>query len=350
MDLSYNVLIVDDVSENIKVAMNILRENNYTFSFATNGNQALEIVKIKKFDLILLDIMMPNLSGFDVIKILKKDEDTRDIPVIFLSAKSDVDSLAKGFELGAVDYITKPFHPSELLARVANHLELYRLRETLKQNNSNLNIKIKKSQDRLIGELELNQKEVIHLLTELMASTSDETGKHLNRVAEYSKLLATLHSSISDEEADIIYDASKLHDIGKITIHQDILHKEGKLSEKEFDEMKNHTTNAYNILKNSKRALANAACIIAHQHHEKYNGLGYPQGLKGEDIHIYGRIVAIADVLDALTHVRVYKKAWTFEEASNYIIEHSGTQFDPYLIEIFKDNIDKFKEILELVE
>ncbi len=350
MNLSYNVLIVDDVSENIKVAMNILRENNYTFSFATNGNQALEIVKTKDFDLILLDIMMPDLSGFDVIEILKKDEATRDIPVIFLSAKSDVDSLAKGFELGAVDYITKPFHPSELLSRVANHLELYRLRETLKQNNSNLNIKMKKSQDRLIGELELNQKEVIYLLTELMASTSDETGRHLKRVAEYSKLLATLHSSITDDEAQIIYDASVLHDIGKITIHPDILYKEGKLNEEEFNKMKDHTTNAYNILKNSKRALSNAACIIAHQHHEKYNGLGYPQGLKGEEIHIYGRIVAIADVLDALTHVRVYKKAWSFEEASIYIIEHSGTQFDPYLIEIFKDNIDKFKEILELVE
>ncbi len=348
MNLTYNILIVDDVSENIKVAMNILRENNYTFSFATNGMQALEIVKTKSFDLILLDIMMPELSGYDVIKILKEDVETKEIPVIFLTAKADVDSLAKGFELGAADYITKPFHSSELLARVANHLELYHARETLKQTNKNLNVKIKKSEERFLSELESNQKEVIYLLSELMAITSDETSKHLRRVAEYSKLLATLHNSISDDEAFIIYDASALHDIGKITIPHHILHKEGRLNEEEFSIMKEHTTNAYNVFCKSKRKLTNATCTIAHQHHEKWDGSGYPQGLKGEDIHIYGRIVAIADVLDALTSDRVYKKAWSFENASEYILRHSKTQFDPYLIELFRDNIDKFKQIFEM--
>ncbi len=203
---------------------------------------------------------------------------------------------------------------------------------------------------RLLGELELNQKEIIHLLTELMASTSDETGRHLKRVSLYSKLLANLHNSISEDEAETIYDASVLHDIGKITIPHNILHKADKLNDEEFNIMQTHTTNAYNILKNSRRKLTYAACVIAHQHHEKWNGLGYPQELKGEEIHIYARIVSLADVLDALTHERVYKKAWSFDEAYHYIIEHSGTQFDPYLVEIFRDNSDKFKEILESVK
>ncbi|MCW8838996.1 MAG: response regulator [Thiovulaceae bacterium] len=348
MDLSYDVLIVDDVAENLKVAMNILRENNYNFSFATNGNEALDIVKKKKFDLILLDIMMPELSGFDVIEALKNDTDLKDIPVIFLTAKADIDSLAKGFELGGVDYITKPFHPLELLSRVSTHLELYKSRKILQQNNLNLNIKIKESENRLLSELESSQKEVIFLLTELMESTSDETGKHIKRVAKYSKLLAELHESLTHEDANLLYDASPLHDIGKITIPHDILHKPGRLTEEEFEVMKSHTTTAHNILKNSSRELIKTADIIAHQHHEKWNGNGYPQGLKGDEIHIFGRIVALADVLDALTHKRVYKDSWTFEKATQYIIEHKGTQFDPYLVELFEANLDEFEKIVNL--
>ncbi len=345
MDLSYDVLIVDDVSDNIKVAMNILNENNYNFSFATNGKQALEIIKEKNFDLILLDIMMPELNGFDVCSTLKSNPLTQDIPIIFVTAKADIDSLSKGFELGAVDYITKPFHPAELLSRVSTHLELYRAKKILKQNNLDLNVKIKQNEYRLLSELESSQKEIIYILTELMESTSDETGKHIKRVAEFSKLLATLHESISDEEAQTIYDASPMHDIGKITIDQEVLHKPSRLTEDEFNAMKLHTTNAHKLLSKSKRKLIQAADIIAHQHHEKWNGKGYPQGLKGEEIHIYGRIVALADVVDALTHKRVYKESWSFDEAARYIIEHKGTQFDPYLVELFENNLDLFRKI-----
>lgn len=345
MDLSYNILIVDDVSDNIKVAMNILKEDNYNFSFAMNGNEAIEIVKSKKFDLILLDIMMPELNGFGVIKTLKNDSLTKDIPIIFLTAKADIDSITEGFRLGAVDYITKPFHSSELISRVSTHLELYRAKKVLEQNNLDLNVKIKYNEDRLLSELESSQKEIIYILTELVESTSDETGKHIKRVAEFSKLLATLHESISDEDAELIYDASPMHDIGKITIDQEMLHKPSRLSEDEFNAMKLHTTNAHNLLKKSKRKLIQAADIIAHQHHEKWNGKGYPQGLKGEEIHIYGRIVALADVVDALTHKRVYKESWSFDEATKYIIEHKGTQFDPYLVELFENNLELFRKI-----
>ncbi len=347
MDLSCNILIVDDVSDNIKVAMNILKENNYNFSFAMDGKQALKVVKTKDFDLILLDIMMPEFNGFDVIKVLKTNCKTKEIPVIFLTAKADIDSMTKGFELGGIDYITKPFHPAELISRVATHLELYLSKKILKQNNLDLNVKIKQNEQRYLTELETSQIELIHTLTELMESTSDETGRHIKRVADLSKLLASLHKSVSDEEANEIYNASPMHDIGKITIDKEILEKPSKLTESEFCAMKKHTTNAHHFLKRSKRKLIKAADIIAYQHHEKWNGSGYPQGLKGEEIHIYGRIVALADVLDALTHKRVYKESWSFEEARKYIVEHKGTQFDPYLIEIFEENIESFRKIIE---
>ena len=347
MNFTYEILIVDDVGANINVAMNILREGNYNFSFATNGRQAIEIIEDRAFDLILLDIMMPDLNGYDVCKILKENQNTKDIPVIFLTAKADIDSIAKGFSLGAVDYITKPFHAAELIARVSAHLELYRAKTVLKQNNLDLNVKMKYNEQRLLSELESGQKEVIYILTELMESTSDETGKHIKRVAEFSKLLAILHESLDSVDAQTIYDAAPMHDIGKITINQDILNKPSRLSEEEFNIVKQHTTSAHKFLCKSKRKLIQAADIIASQHHEKYNGTGYPQGLKGEEIHIYGRIVALADVFDALTHKRVYKDSWPFDKAVQYIIDHKGTQFDPYLVELFENNLDSFREIIE---
>lgn len=347
MDISYNVLIVDDVSDNVQVAMNILRENNYNFSFALNGEQALEIIKTKKFDIILLDIMMPQMNGFEVCKILKNDPLTQDIPIIFLTAKADVDSITEGFRLGAVDYITKPFYADELLSRVATHLELYRAKSVLKQNNLDLNVKVMQSEQRFLSELEQNQKDIIYLLTELMEATSDETGKHIKRVADVSRLLATLHGSFSQSEIADIYFAAPLHDIGKITVPYAILHKPARYTEEEFQIMQGHTTNAHNLLKKSSRKLMKAGDHIAYQHHEKWDGSGYPQGIKGEEIHIYARIVALADVLDALTHKRVYKESWSFEEAVTYIIERRSKQFDPYLIELFENNLESFRAIIE---
>ncbi len=347
MEFRYDILIVDDVSENIKVAMNILKEDNYNFSFATNGEQALEVVKNKKFDLILLDIMMPKINGFAVCEALKKDEMTKDIPVIFLSAKADIDSITKGFSLGGVDYITKPFHSAELIARVKNHLELYRAKTLLEQNNIDLNVKMKHNEERLLSELEKGQKEIIYILTEIMESTSDETGKHIRRVALISQYLAYLHPSLDEEDVKNIFHASPMHDIGKITIPREILHKPDRLTEQEFEVMKTHTTNAHQVLSKYKRKIIQAADIIAYQHHEKWDGTGYPRGLKAEEIHPYGRVVAIADVLDALTHKRVYKESWSFEESAKYIIANKGTHFDPFLVELFEQNLQKFRELIE---
>ncbi len=348
MEIKYNILIVDDVLENIQVAMNILKEDSYDFSYAKSGEDAITLLKKNNFDLVLLDIMMPGIDGYEVCQYMQNDPRLIDIPVIFLTAKSDMDSIVKGFDVGGLDYIVKPFHSNELLARVKTHLELYRAKKILTSNNLSLKTKIELERERVLSELEQSQKEMIFVLTELVESVSDETGKHIRRVAEYSRLLAHYHNCISEEDANIIYHASPMHDIGKMSIPDVILHKDGPLTEDEFIIMKTHTSKAHKFLKIGNRKIMKAADVIAHQHHEKWDGTGYPRGLKGEDIHIYGRVVALADVFDALTHKRVYKDAWSVEKAIEYIIDHSGTQFDPYLVELFKDNIDEFLSISKI--
>ena len=311
MKNSYEILVVDDVSENIKVAINILKQDNYNFSYALNGKEALEILKRKRFDLILLDIMMPVMNGFEVCKIVKNTPQISDTPIIFLTAKIDMQSVEEGFNLGAVDYVTKPFHAIELKSRVKNHLELYRAKKKLKLNNISLNNKLTVNEKKHFSELELAQKEIIDILSEIMENGSAETASHVSRVAEISKLLATLCGKFEIDEINTIFLAAPMHDIGKILVDKNILHKPGQLTEDEFVLMKEHSQHAYNILKKSSKKLIKAASVIAYQHHENYDGSGYPNQLAGEDIHIYGRIVAIADVLDALTHERVYKDAWS---------------------------------------
>jgi len=348
MELNYNLLIVDDIIDNIQVAMNILKGNIYNFSFATSGNSAIELVENNRFDMILLDIMMPGIDGFEVCKRVKKIKGYKDVPIIFLTAKTDIDSLTKGFNVGGVDYITKPFNANELILRVSNHLELYKSKQLLKQYNLDIHQQAQKEQKRLLSELEENQQEMIYLLTEMIEASSNETGKHVKRVSKSAKLLAHYHKSLTKDDEEIIYHATPMHDIGKVLLPLSILHKEGKLTTQEFEVMKTHPEKAYKFLSKSDRKLMKASAIIAYEHHEKWDGSGYPRGLKGEEIHIYGRIVAVADVFDALTHKRIYKDAWCLEDSSNYIIERSGSQFDPYIVDIFKAHLDEFIDIAKM--
>lgn len=347
MQNKYEILIVDDVSENIQVAISILKKEEYNFSFALNAKQAIEIIKTKRFDLMLLDVMMPEIDGFQLAKMIKNTPAIKETPIIFLTAKVDIDSIEKGFSIGAVDYVTKPFHPIELKSRVANHLELYRYRRELSRDNKKLIYDVEAAKAEHFTDLELAQKEIIYILTDLMESDSGETAQHVRRVAHISKTLAILDGHLSDAEIETLLLAAPLHDIGKILVDNRILHKEGTLSDDEFEVMKEHPSNAVKILLKSEREIIKAARVVAYEHHENYDGSGYPQGLKGDDIHIFARIVAIADVLDALTHERSYKEAWSFEKASRHIIRLSGTKFDPRLIQLFSDNLEVFKEIIE---
>ena len=340
---SSHILIVDDVPENIQVAMNILREDGYEFSFANSGKAAMRLVEKKgdSFDLILLDIMMPEPDGFTVCNHIKQTPHA-DIPIIFLTARTDVDSITKGFELGGVDYITKPFHGAELLARVRTQLELARARKILIQKNISLERKIELTQTRLLSELEDSQKEIIWILSELLESVSDETGKHVRRVAEICSLFARKHPALTEEDAFVLFHTSPMHDLGKMTIPHEILHKPGLYTEKEMEIMKSHTTNAYELLSGSQRRFTKAAAVIAYEHHEKWDGTGYPRGLSEHDIHIYGRIVALADVFDALTHKRCYKEAWSIEDAVQYINDEKGKHFDPQLVDILNKHLSEF--------
>jgi putative two-component system response regulator len=345
---AYEILIVDDVSENIKVAISILKRDDYNFSYALNGKQAIKILKTKRFDLILLDVLMPQISGFDLCKIIKNSPAIKDTPIIFLTAKElNIESVAYGFELGAVDFVAKPFHPVELKSRVATHLELYRYRQSLKISNKKLNSEIVCVKNQHFTDLEIAQKELLYILSDIMESDSGETACHVKRVAIMAQELAALEGNLSDDEIKMINLAAPLHDIGKLLVDNSILHKQDALTDDEFTVMKEHPEYAMKILKKSDRKLIKVAKVIAYKHHENYDGSGYPRGLKGDEIHIYARIVAIVDVLDALTQKRSYKEAWTFEEATQYIHEQSAKKFDPSLVSIFMENLEVFKKIIE---
>ena len=346
MDLKYQILIVDDVADNIQVAMNILQEDNYDFSFAISGEAAYELLLNNEFDLVLLDVMMPGIDGFELCKMMKQHEQLQDIPVIFLTAKVDIDSISQGFKVGAVDYITKPFQAEELIMRVKNHLQLYSAKEILKHHNISLEQKIKYSEERLLTELEKTQIEMIFILSGLMESLSDESKEHVRRVSELSKLLAHYYESLNEDDENVIYHAAPMHDIGKFFIPQEILKKSRSLNDEEFRVVQEHTVKAHQLLKNSSRKIMKAADIIAYEHHEKWDGTGYPQGLRGEDINILGRIVAIADVFDTLCHKRAYSEAWSTQEAVDYILQQSAKQFDPTLVAIFEEHLDEFTAIV----
>lgn len=338
MNKKFTILIVDDTSKNIQVVALILNEEGYSLGFATDGQKALNAVEEKNYDLILLDVMMPIMDGFETCVRLKANPKTVNIPIIFLSAKTEEESISKGFELGGVDYVTKPFNKSELLARVKTHLEL-------KDYKDNLELKVKE----LTQEIVETQKEVIFTMGSIGETRSKETGYHVKRVAEYSKLLA-LYSGLSEDEAELLKQASPMHDIGKVGIPDNILNKPGKLEPKEWEVMKTHALLGYDMLKYSKRAILKAAATIALEHHEKYDGTGYPNSIKGENIHIYGRITALADVFDALGSDRIYKKAWKDEDIFQLIRSERGKHFDPNLVDYFFENLESFLSVRDGLE
>ena len=329
------ILIVDDMPENIDVLRGILRDH-YKLKIATDGPKALKIANSEhKPDVILLDIMMPGMDGYEVCKQLKENYSTVDIPVIFVTAKGEVKDESYGFDVGAVDYITKPVSAPLVLRRVQTHLNLYDKKRLL--NN------LVKEQTGIINETRL---QIIQRLGRAAEYKDNETGMHVMRMSYYSQQLA-LAAGMSEQDAELILNASPMHDIGKIGIADKILLKAGKLDPDEWNTMQKHPQIGADIIGEHDSILLKTAREIALTHHEKYNGKGYPQGLKGTEIPLMGRITAIADVFDALTTERPYKKAWTVDDALNVIKDEAGEHFDPELVDKF---LEITSDILKLKE
>ena len=309
------ILIVDDEPANLKVMREVLG-NQYRMSFAKSGAAALALLEKEQPKLILLDIMMPDMNGFEVCEILKSTPALSHIPIIFVTALGDESDEFKGFELGAVDYITKPISPAIVRARVKTHLSLVQA-EQLKQAHVDL----------------------VHRLGRAAEYKDTDTGEHIARMSQYSKLLA-LEFGMGEQQAELLRQAAPMHDVGKIGIPDAILLKPGRLTPDEFDHMKQHAAIGAQILANSSSPLLQLAHKLAIEHHEKWDGSGYPNGLKGEQISVEGRIVAIADVFDALTSKRPYKEAWGVEEALENMQAQAGKHFDPHLINLFVNKLD----------
>lgn len=309
-DTRPKLLLVDDEPTNLQVLRQVLQDD-YRLFFAKDGDKALELAARECPNLILLDVMMPGMTGYEVCSRLKQSEATAAIPVIFVTALVDVDDEARGFEVGAVDYITKPISPPIVRARVRTHLSLVR-----------------------VDELKATRLQIVQRLGLAAEYKDNETGLHVIRMSHYSRVLA-LAAGFSEQAADDLLNAAPMHDVGKIGIPDAILQKNGKLDDAEWQVMRSHAQIGADIIGEHPSGLLQMARSIALTHHEKWDGTGYPNGLKGEDIPLTGRIVAIADVFDALTSVRPYKAAWSVEEALELLRRESGKHFDPQLVELF---------------
>ena len=349
------IFIVDDTPENLTLVSTLLKPF-YRVKVATSGEKALVYFAQHEEvpDLILLDIIMPGLSGFDVIVELKKNSKMRDIPVIFLTAMSRVEDEKKGLELGAVDYITKPISPPVLLARIKTHLQNKVIADFLRDKNEYLEAEITKRTQ----EISAIQYVTIFALTSLAETRDSDTGNHISRTQHYVKVLAKKlqthpHFSpyLSDTMIETLFKSAPLHDIGKVGIPDSILLKPAKLTPEEFEIMKSHTTLGKKAIEHAEEQLGMSVAFldvakeIAYSHHEKWDGSGYPLGLKGNEIPICGRLMAVADVYDALIAKRVYKERFSHEKAVEIILEGRGKHFDPDVVDAFEALKETFHEI-----
>ncbi|MCG6145413.1 HD domain-containing phosphohydrolase [Leptospira bandrabouensis] len=320
MNTKPKVLVVDDEPANLQILNDIL-QNDYTLFFAKDGEKGIELAISQLPDIILLDVMMPKMTGHEVCKILKSNEKTKFIPVIFVTALTEVGDEEKGFQLGAVDYIIKPVSPPIVKVRVKNHLSLVD-----------------------VNEVKATRLQIVQRLGMASEYKDNETGMHVIRMSHYSQTLALAHG-YSNEAAEEILNAAPMHDVGKIGIPDYIIQKPGKLTPEEWEIMKRHPEIGAEIIGDHHSSLLKLARSIAITHHEKFDGSGYPYQLKGEQIPLEGRIIAIADVFDALTTVRPYKKAWEVVDAVDFLKKESGSHFDPDLVQKFISVLPKILEI-----
>lgn len=347
------ILVVDDNEMNRDVLARRLRRQDYLIHTAVNGREALEKLATESIDLVLLDIMMPGIDGIEVLQTLKADPELRHIPVIMITALDEIQSVAKCIEMGAEDYLPKPFNPVLLMARVSACLEKKQLHDREQQYTHHLESQVREQ----IKEISESQLSTIFATSKLAESKDPETGAHLERMRMYCRILAEDLSKtekyrpvISEGYIDCIYTASPLHDIGKVGVPDNILSKPGKLDREEFEIMKTHTIIGGDTLravdeKHPGNDFIRMGIEIADNHHEKWDGSGYPSGKKGEEIPLSARILALADVYDALTSSRCYKEAFSHEKSKSIIIESKGQHFEPEIVDAFLRCEDQFIEV-----
>ncbi len=354
-DLRQRVLIVDDERFNINVLVELLKAD-YKISVAKNGDQALQrATAAPPPDLILLDIIMPGLDGYEVCQRLKADPATRRIPVIFVTAMGDVHDETRGLEIGAVDYITKPISPPIVKARVKTHLTLRRAREFLEHQNQILEAMVEER----TRELGLTQDVTILCMASLAETRDQETGFHIRRTQHYVRALAErlrhhpkFAPVLDDEVVELLFKSAPLHDIGKVGVPDSILRKPSRLDSDEVRIMQMHTIFGRDAIALAEAQLGSTSFLrfareITHTHHEKWDGSGYPNGLSGEAIPMSGRLMALADVYDALISKRVYKPALDHDLATELIVQDRGTHFDPDMVDAFSEVNATFRDIAE---
>lgn len=349
------VMIVDDVPENLMLLVNTFEDQNYRIKAFLSGKMAIDSALKNPPDLILLDVMMPDVDGYEVCKILKKDKRFEEVPIIFISALSESFDKVKAFNVGGVDYVSKPFDANEVKARVKVHLTLRLLQNKL----LNYNMKLKSIVKEQVKEISESQLAIISAMTKLAEARDDDTGRHIERTQTFCKLLAEelqkkveFKEIIDDDFIYNIYYSSPLHDIGKISIPDNILLKPGRLTLEEFEKMKHHAIIGRDYLveafnKSPKNSFLKMGVEIAGSHHEKFDGSGYPNGISGINIPLSARIMALADVYDALRSKRVYKEAFSHEESVNIIMDGRGTHFDPVIVDAFLNLENEFNFIRE---
>ncbi len=335
------VLVVDDEAGNRKLLNTIVSNEGYGCLCVADASSALRLVEEFAPDLMLVDVMMPGMDGFELTRSIKAASSTCNIPVILVTALSDRDSRIKGLEAGAEEFVNKPVDELELSIRMRNLLRLKEYHDLLASHNERLETEVRARTD----ELRETQLEVVRSLGRAAEYRDNETGLHIVRMSKFSQLMARA-CGLGEARAELILHASPMHDIGKVGISDSILLKPGKLTYKEWETMKTHASIGHRILSSEKSSeLMDMAKLIALCHHEKWDGSGYPNGLKGEAIPIEARIVALADVFDALTSVRPYKKAWSVEEAMAEINQQRNKHFESGLVDTFIEVLEGIVEI-----
>lgn len=346
------IFLVDDDVTNLMIGKNTLSESYNVFTL-NSGARLLKILEKNIPDLILLDIEMPDMNGYETIKILKSKPETMNVPVVFLTAKSDADSELEGFSLGAIDYIIKPFSPILLYKRVESHMLIQAQKKTLSKYSSDLT-EIAQAKTATVQEI---QNAILRTMAEVVDFRDDIEGGHIEKTQNCFRLLVgalekqgIYQNEISTWDFELVMESAALYDIGKIKLHDEVLKKPGKLTANEFDDIKHHTDFGEKLIEKIKsrtsgQEFLDYAAILAGAHHERWDGAGYPKGLKGEEIPLLGRIMAIADVYDALVSERPYKKAFGHREAVDIIADGRGRHFDPAIVDAFISVSDEFDKI-----